>query len=152
MESGGSMPKSQGLSKNPYPEPHELNSSYCHLFLILILYSHLWSGLPEVLIPAGLSVKILKTFPSSSILAKWAPHLNLVDFFTLVYIKWTYKIRSFSLWNLLHSLFPSFLGSKIRLRILFLNTFSLDFSQQPWITDIVTYFSNQLNYEDDVKL
>ena len=27
MEPGGSMPQSQGLSKNPYPKPNQFNSS-----------------------------------------------------------------------------------------------------------------------------
>ena len=30
---GGSMPHSQGLSNNPYPEPNQLNSLYCYLFI-----------------------------------------------------------------------------------------------------------------------
>ena len=33
MEIGGSMPHSQGLSNNPYPEPNQSNSSYWYLFL-----------------------------------------------------------------------------------------------------------------------
>ena len=28
MESGGSMPHSQGLTNNPYPEPNQPKSSY----------------------------------------------------------------------------------------------------------------------------
>ena len=33
VEPGGSIPYSQGLSNNPYPEPNQPNSSYCYLFL-----------------------------------------------------------------------------------------------------------------------
>ena len=33
MEPGGSMPHSQGLSSNSYPEPNQPNTSYWYLFL-----------------------------------------------------------------------------------------------------------------------
>ena len=33
MEPGGSMPHSQVISNNPYPEPNQSNLSYPHLFL-----------------------------------------------------------------------------------------------------------------------
>jgi hypothetical protein len=33
MEPGGSMPRSQGLSNNPYPEPNQPNYLRCYLFL-----------------------------------------------------------------------------------------------------------------------
>ena len=37
MEPGGSIPHSQGLSNNPYPEPNQPNSSYWHLFPVVWL-------------------------------------------------------------------------------------------------------------------
>ena len=37
MEPGGSIPHSQGLSSNPYPEPNQPNSSYWHLFFKIII-------------------------------------------------------------------------------------------------------------------
>ena len=67
MEAGGSMPHSQGLSNNPYPEPNHPN--YSHLWSILILSSHLRLGLPKGLFLVSLPVKILKAFLPSSILA-----------------------------------------------------------------------------------
>ena len=33
MKTGDSMPHSQGLSNNPYPEPNQPNSSYWYIFL-----------------------------------------------------------------------------------------------------------------------
>ena len=71
MEPGGSMPHSQGLSNNPYPEPNQPN--FPALTPIssrstLILSSHLRLGLPKDLFPAGLPVKILKALLLSSIL------------------------------------------------------------------------------------
>ena len=56
MEPGGSMPNSQGLSNNPYPEPSQPNSSLMPISLrsILILSSHLRLDLPNGLIPVGL--------------------------------------------------------------------------------------------------
>ena len=56
MEPGGSMPHSQGLSNNRYPEPNEPNSFYLipiSLKSLLILSSHLLPGLPESHFPAG---------------------------------------------------------------------------------------------------
>ena len=57
MEPGGSMPPSQGLSNNSYPEPNQPNSPH---WFILILSSYLRLGLPKGLFPVGLPVKILK--------------------------------------------------------------------------------------------
>ena len=34
MKPGGSMPHSQGISDNPYPDPNQPNSSYWYLFKI----------------------------------------------------------------------------------------------------------------------
>ena len=63
MEPGGSMPHSQGLSSNPYPEPkltQFLVLIPISLTSILILSSHLRLGLPEGLFTADVPVKILK--------------------------------------------------------------------------------------------
>ena len=87
---------------------------------ILILSSHLRLGLPKVLFPVGLPVKILKELLSSSILATCPAHLNLLDLITLPILGERYKLWSFSLWSLLHSPFSSLLGPNIRLRILFI--------------------------------
>ena len=86
MEPGGSMPHSQGLSNNPYPELNQPNSSYLipiYIKSILILSSHLRLGLHEGLFPVGLPVKILKAFLPSSILATCHAYLNLLDLITL---------------------------------------------------------------------
>ena len=71
MESGGSMPHSQGLSSNSYPEPNQTTSSYLRLVL------------PKGLFPPGVPVKILKALLPSSILTTWPAHLNLLDLITL---------------------------------------------------------------------
>ena len=67
MEPGGSMPHSQGLSNNSYPEPNQTQlpalipiSSRS----ILILSSHLCLGLPKGLFPVGLPVKTFESTPT----------------------------------------------------------------------------------------
>ena len=92
---------SQGLSNNPYPR----NDTY--LFKIQ----------SKVLFPIALPVKILKLFLSSSILATWPVHLNLLDLIILTTLDEWYK-----LWS---SPFVSLLGPNIHLRILFSNILSL---------------------------
>ena len=62
---------------------------------------------------------------SSSILATWPVHLNLLDLITLTILGEQCKLWSFSLWNLLHFPFASLVRPNIRLRILFSNTPSL---------------------------
>ena len=75
MEPGGSMPHSQGLSNNSYPEPnHFLVLMPISSRSILILSSHLRLGLPKGLFPVGLPVKILKALLLSSILATCPAH------------------------------------------------------------------------------
>ena len=129
MEPRGSMPDSQGRSNNPYPEPNQPN--YPHISIssrpILILSSHQILGLSKGLFPVGLPVKILKALLPSSILATCPAHLNLLDLITLTILSERYKLRSSSLWSLLHS-FSSLLSPNIRLRILFSNTLSLNSS------------------------
>ena len=56
MEPGDSMPHSEGLSNNPYPEPNQSNLLPIYLRSILILSSHLRLGLPKSLLPVGLLV------------------------------------------------------------------------------------------------
>ena len=65
MDSGGSMPYSQGLSNNPYPEPNQPIS----LRSILILSSNLSLSLLKDLFPVGVPVKIWEAFLTYSILA-----------------------------------------------------------------------------------
>jgi hypothetical protein len=128
MEPGGSMPHSQGLPYNPYPEPNQPNSSYWYLFFlrsILILYSHLRFGLPKGIFPVGVPVKILKALLPSSILSTWLAYVSLLDLITLTILGERYKLSSSSLLSLLHSTFASLLDPNIRLRILFSNTISL---------------------------
>ena len=67
MEPEGSMPHSQGLSSNSYPEPNQPNSP------------HLRLGLSKGLFPVGLPVKILKALLPSSILATCLANLNLLN-------------------------------------------------------------------------
>jgi len=91
------------------------------------LSSHLRLGLPKGIFPAGLPVKILKALPSS-ILATWSAHHNLLDLINLTILGDRHKLRSSSLWSLLHSPFLPLLGPNIRLCILFSNTLCLNSS------------------------
>jgi hypothetical protein len=106
-----------------------------------ILPSHLCLSLPKGLLPVGLRVKILKEVLASSILATQPDHLTLPDLITLFILGERYKLRSCSLWSLLHSPFSSLLVPNIRYRILFSNTLSLysslnlrDYVSQPCST------------------
>ena len=83
MKPGGSMPHSQGLSNNPYPEPKQPALIPISSRSILILPSHLRRDLPKGLFPVGLPVKIVKALIPSSILATCPADLNLLDLITL---------------------------------------------------------------------
>ena len=79
METGSSMPHTQGLSNNPYPEPNQSTRTiYLKYLLVLtpiyfkyivILFSHPPLGLPRGLFPVGLPANILKEHVTSSIVA-----------------------------------------------------------------------------------
>ena len=136
MEPGGSMPHSQGLSNNHYPEPNQPIS----LRSILICSCHLLLGLSKGIFPVGLLVKILKALLPFSILATWPAYLNLLYLITLTILGERCKLWISSLWSLLHSPFSSLLGPNIRFTILFSNTLSLhsrnvrDHTSQPYST------------------
>ena len=66
MEPGGSMPHSQELPNNPYPE---LVLTPISLRFIVILSSHLRLGLPKYLFLVGVPVKYLKALLPSSMSA-----------------------------------------------------------------------------------
>ena len=69
MEPRGSIPHSQGISNNPYPEPNQQIPGIDTYFykIHLVLPSHLRLGLPKGLFPVGVSVKILKALLPSPI-------------------------------------------------------------------------------------
>jgi hypothetical protein len=64
---------------------------------ILILFSHLRLGLPKDLFSVHIPVKSLKVLLSSSILATWPAHLNLLDLITLSILGEWYKLRTSSM-------------------------------------------------------
>ena len=82
MEPEGSIPHSQRLSNNPYPEPKQtqfLVFITISLRSILILSTHLRLRLHKGLLPVGIPVKILKALLPSSILATWPSHLRFLE-------------------------------------------------------------------------
>ena len=82
MEPGGSIPNSQGLSNNSYPEPNQPQfPALIHISSksIMILSSHLRLGLPKGLFAVGLPDKILKELLIFTILATWPANLNFLD-------------------------------------------------------------------------
>ena len=127
MEPERSMPHSQGLFNNHYPEPNQPN--YPHWFLSLQgpFYIVLLSTPrpPQRSLSCSLPVKILKALLPSSILVTCPAHLNLLDLITRTILDERYKLWSSSLWSRLHSPFASLMGQNIRLKILFSNTLSL---------------------------
>ena len=54
MEPGGSMPHSQGLSNNSFPEPNQLNSP--HLYYLFKVHSNI--GLPSTPRPPQKSLSV----------------------------------------------------------------------------------------------
>ena len=78
MKPGGSIPHSQRLSNNPYPEPKQHNSTYCTYFFKIYfnIVFHLRLSLPKGIFALELSVP-------SCILATSSAHLNFLDSITL---------------------------------------------------------------------
>ena len=64
-------------------------------------------GLSNNPYPEPNQLKILKALLPSSILATCHAHLNILDLITLTILGERYKLRSSSLWSLLHSPFSS---------------------------------------------
>jgi hypothetical protein len=64
MEPEGPLPCSQEPSTGPYPEPDQFSPYHPILSLrsILILFTHLWLGLPSGLFPSGFPTNILYAF------------------------------------------------------------------------------------------
>ena len=89
VEPGGSMPHSQGLSYNPYPEQNKPNSSLVLILLrsILILSSHL-----RLSFPVGLPIYFFKALLLYFILATCPAHINLLDLITLNILGERYKL------------------------------------------------------------
>ena len=94
MEPAGSMPHSQGLFNNSYPETNQLSSRVDTYFLKI--HSNIALGLPNGIFPVGLLVKILKALPPSSVLVKFPAHLNLLVLITLTILGERYKLSSSS--------------------------------------------------------
>jgi hypothetical protein len=76
MEPEGSLPCSQEPSTGPYPDPDQWSPIY--LRSILILSNHLCLDIRSGLFPSGFPSKILYTFFSFSIRAKYPAHLILL--------------------------------------------------------------------------
>ena len=106
----------------------EPNQSSVSLRSILILSSLLRLGLPKRFFPVSLPVEILKALLPSAILVTWPANLNLLDFVTLTVFSKHYKLWISSMWFPQKSPFWTMFGPNIFLRILFLNTLSLQSS------------------------
>ena len=92
MEPIGSMPHSQQLSGNPYPEPNQpILCIDTYLRSVLILSFHLCLDLPICHFPVGLPVKILKALLPSSIIAIYPPHINFLKLIALTILGEWYK-------------------------------------------------------------
>ena len=113
MEPRGSVPHTQGLSNNPYPELNQSTLIPISSRSILILSSHLLLGLPKCPFPVGLPVKIWKY----SYLPPFSTSQSL-DLMTLTILGERYKLwsSSFGAFSTPPS-YPS--GPNIRLRIPF---------------------------------
>ena len=84
------MSHSQGLSNNSYSEPNQpITRIDTYLFKV---HSNIVLGLPKGLFPVCLPVKIFKALLSSSILATYPAHLNLLDLISLTILGEQYKL------------------------------------------------------------
>ena len=86
-EPGGSRSHSEEFSNNPYPAANHPSPR-----TDTNLSAHLRLGLAKGLFLVGLSVKILKAFLPSSILATLSAHHNLLHLITLTILGERYKL------------------------------------------------------------
>ena len=103
MELGGSIPHSQGLSNNPYPEPNQtlfLALIHNSLKSIQLLSSHPRLGLDKGLFHIGLPVKILKEVSHSLWTLHMIEELSVSDFSLVLLNKKIKSILSKGLWSL----------------------------------------------------
>ena len=121
MESGYSIPQTQGLSNNPYSETNQPNFPYWHLFKIYCnIALPFMASLSRDLLPD----KILKSFLPYSVLATCPVHLNLLYLIILSVLcernkLWVCHYEDLSIYIFI------LLGPHIRLRILLSDKFSL---------------------------
>ena len=116
-------------------------SLHLHFFKkhIIILSSHLWLGLPRGLFSVNYSVETWRP----SIMAGCPSHLILLY---LTILSEQYKIWGTSLWSLLLSTFPFFLGQNIRLVIPFSNTLMLSSSLKVGNLVLQSYSTTEILY------
>ena len=105
MEPGDTMPYSQVPYSNCCPEPNQSSHRiYTYSFKIYSnIVQYIFLYLPRNLFPVGLSAKILKALPPSSILATRPVHINLRRDY-INYIWW--KIQAIKFLVVKSSQFP----------------------------------------------